>query len=86
MDPNQTLADLRNSLRDFHSARRDVQHLYELQESGESLSSTQWENAYDSISHNAQRAAEAAEVLDEWLVNGGFLPDGWQEGKVTGGE
>jgi hypothetical protein len=79
MDPNKTLADLREALRDFHSARRDVQHLYELQESGESLSSTQWQNAYDSISHNAQRTAEAAELLDEWLSKGGFLPDAWND-------
>ena len=26
----------------------------------------------------ATEAAEAAEALDEWLSNGGFLPSAWQ--------
>jgi hypothetical protein len=28
--------------------------------------------------HDAARLAELVEALDEWITNGGFLPDAWR--------
>ena len=36
-------------------------------------------SGYVAMAHDANRLAELAQALDEWIVKGGFLPTDWSK-------
>ena len=61
MDPNVTLAELRQAL-------KDADH-------GGDWETTEVPTMYVAA---LEVAAERAQALDEWLSNGGFMPEAWR--------
>jgi hypothetical protein len=72
MDPNATLAILRQTIKEFRAladktAREQPGDIFELVDLGDTI-------------------AEAAGALDDWLTKGGFKPEAWNATKVNQGQ
>jgi hypothetical protein len=67
MDPNATLAILRQTIKEFRE-------LWDANEAG----AVSWRTASHELADLGDTLAESAGALDEWLtVKRGYLPDDW---------
>jgi hypothetical protein len=70
MDPNATLAILRQTIKEFRE-------LWDANEAG----AVSWRTASHELADLGDTLAESAGALDDWLAGGGFTPNRWRRGE-----